>query len=245
MEEYNLKITKWNNRVVLKKYEVPIRTGKKKPVKVPRKKFAEMNEQEQQESLERKRKYQQSRIKYLRQIAGENNFNLFITLTHADDVQDPIESRRFFRLWIKRLRYKYPDIDIKHMAVPEKTKKGRTHWHVLLAGIDFLPHEELQELWGHGYVFIKQIKNSGAIDYVFKYLSKELENAREPWQKIYCSRNLQKPEVTKTMTADKVEDIIFDNLEQVIDDGQYIVTQETGIPINRCNVVTIDRHKSR
>lgn len=72
---------------------------------------------------------------------------------------------------------------------------GAVHYHCLL-NIPYIPHKELQNLWGHGFVFINAIEhvdNIGA--YILKYMTKDNNDVRLMGQKAYLSsRNLIKPE---------------------------------------------------
>ena len=59
----------------------------------------------------------------------------------------------------------------------------------------YIPQRELQEIWGHGFVYINAVKhvdNIGA--YIVKYMSKNTEDTRLQGLKAYLySRNLVKP----------------------------------------------------
>ncbi len=58
------------------------------------------------------------------------------------------------------------------------------HWHLLVKGVDFLPHEVVKEALrsatgGRSYIaWIKRVKNSTAVGYVTKYLMKEIIRER-------------------------------------------------------------------
>ena len=60
----------------------------------------------------------------------------------------------------------------------EVQKKGRPHLHILVAGISYVPHEDLYAMWqkyGGGYVWIRPIERSiDAVSYVLKYVNKTI-----------------------------------------------------------------------
>jgi len=240
MNEYNMQKVYWKDRVEVKVYDDPIRVGKKRKG-VKRRNFSQLSLKEQKHALERRKKYYRSRISYLKKLAVENDFCLFVTLTFEKNIEDPYEARTHWRLFIKRLRYRYPQVSF--IGVPERQQRGAIHYHMILGGVNYIEHEELEKLWNHlGYVYIKKVRGgSEIVHYLFKYLTKEIDdyNKLEPWQKVYCSRNLKKPRVEKMMTEEGYDDLLFDYQEDILSTGSYFVTQETGIPINRCKVVTI------
>jgi len=126
------------------------------------------------------------------------NFNVkyakFLTLTFAENMTDIKECNVLFKNFIKRLKYNYSLKSIKYLAVIEFQKRGAVHYHVLL-DIPYIPQEELQEVWGNGFVYINAIThvdNIGA--YVLKYITKDNNDSRLMGQKAYLtSRNLIKP----------------------------------------------------
>jgi len=105
------------------------------------------------------------------------------------------ECNIIFKNFIKRLKYNYNIQNLKYLAVIEFQQRGAVHYHVLL-NIPYIPHKELQELWGNGFVFINAIEhvdNIGA--YILKYITKDNNDKRLMGQKAYLtSRNLIKPE---------------------------------------------------
>ena len=67
-----------------------------------------------------------------------------------------------------RLNYKLNQ-KIKYLAVIEFQERGAVHYHVL-SDIPYIPQKELQDIWGHGFVYINAVKhvdNIGA--YIVKY----------------------------------------------------------------------------
>jgi hypothetical protein len=66
----------------------------------------------------------------------------------------------------------------------EDFEQNGFHWHLLVKGVDFLPYEVVKEALrsatgGRSYVvWVKRVKNSTAVGYVTKYLTKEVMRER-------------------------------------------------------------------
>lgn len=118
------------------------------------------------------------RLRYLinNNFTGRPN-ELFVTFTFAKDSFDNEEIYTDFNKFIKRLKYKYKDsTTIDYINVVEPHASGQWHSHMLIRFNDlksiYIPNKELADLWSHGYVTIKSLKdvdNIGA--YVSAYLA--------------------------------------------------------------------------
>jgi len=141
----------------------------------------------------------QRRRDKVRRLACSNfstKYDKFFTLTFAENMVNVKECNYLFLKFIKRLKYKY-NKNLKYLAVIEFQNRGAVHYHVL-SDIPYIPQAELQELWGHGFVFINAIThvdNIGA--YIVKYMEKNTNDLRLQGLKGYLfSRNLKKPNVS-------------------------------------------------
>lgn len=76
-----------------------------------------------------------------------------------------------------------PAFPVEYFAVMERHEdfeENGFHWHILLKGVEFLPHDILSGLWrsatgGRAYiVYIRRVENRKAIGYVTKYLTKDI-----------------------------------------------------------------------
>ncbi len=76
-----------------------------------------------------------------------------------------------------------PTYPVEYFAVLERHSdfvENGFHWHLLLKGVDFVPHEVLKEAWHsarHGVAYvvhIQAIRKPHVIGYVTKYLTKSL-----------------------------------------------------------------------
>lgn len=108
-------------------------------------------------------------------------------------MSDVKECNQLFKKFIMRLNYKLNQ-KIKYLAVIEFQERGAVHYHVL-SDIPYIPQKELQDIWGHGFVYINAVKhvdNIGA--YIVKYMTKDTEDLRLQGLQAYLhSRNLIKP----------------------------------------------------
>jgi len=132
-------------------------------------------------------------------LANFNNHSKFITLTFADgsvnDVTDIRICNKEFKKLIQRMKYKYDDI--KYIAVIEfqdKNNRGAVHYH-MISNLPYIPNQELNRLWGNGFVKINDISNVDNVGaYLVKYMLKNVHDERLKGKKAYlASRNLDKP----------------------------------------------------
>lgn len=107
-----------------------------------------------------------------------NNFTgagneLHVILTYAENMTDTERLYKDYEKFIKRLRYKYKDISsIDYISVVEPQGRGAWHCHLLLRFNDidkvYIENSMLAELWGHGFVTIRSLKD---VDNIGAYLS--------------------------------------------------------------------------
>lgn len=125
-----------------------------------------------------------------------NKYDKFLTLTFKENMTNIEECNLLFKNFIKRLKYTYKLHNLKYLAVIEFQERGAVHYHVLL-NIPYIPQNELQKLWGHGFIFINAIShvdNLGA--YILKYMTKDNNDTRLMGKKAYLtSRNLKQEEI--------------------------------------------------
>lgn len=153
-----------------------------------------------QEAL-REDNVRRTRTRIRRLVNSNHQLDRFMTLTFAENVKSLSEANACFYLFVKRLRYLYPGFE--YLCVPEFQKRGAVHYH-LLCNTPFIPRNELEKIWGFGYVFLRKIDkidNLGA--YICKYLGKDNFDERLfRKKKFFYSVSLMKP-----LILDKLEDI--------------------------------------
>src|SRR5436305_4519458 len=122
---------------------------------------------------------------------------LFLTLTKAGyTVEEAARALPTFLQYLRRgskgrganrtgAREAYP---VEYFAVLERHsnfEENGFHWHLLVKGVDFIPHEILKEAWrsarhGEAYiVHIEAIRKPHVIGYVTKYLTKSLSRGEK------------------------------------------------------------------
>lgn len=119
-------------------------------------------------------------------FTGAKN-ELAFTITYAENMKDTEKLYLDFKNFMKRLKYKYPNID--YINVVEPQGRGAWHCHVLLRFNDlekiYIPNKEIRELWGNGFVSVKamnkDVDNLGA--YLSAYLG-DVELTRDTYKEI-------------------------------------------------------------
>ncbi len=127
-----------------------------------------------------------------RQLVKEAEPTLFITLTKAGKtVEEAARALTTFLQYLRRgskgrgkehigAREAYP---VEYFAVLEQHsdfEENGFHWHLLVKGVEFIPHDVLKEAWRsarHGVAYIvdvQAIRKPHVIGYVTKYLTKSL-----------------------------------------------------------------------
>lgn len=117
-----------------------------------------------------------------------NNFNgkgneLHVILTYAENMTDTKRLYNDFKRFMTRLKRQYAGVStIDYISVVEPQERGAWHCHVLLKFNDlekvYIPNKfdknnnpidaPLYDIWGHGWVRIKSLKN---VDNIGAYLS--------------------------------------------------------------------------
>lgn len=259
---YNKKTVIWNHKEEITVYKHSILQNNESlsgevvssnvpSVKQSRTKYDDMDIRSKVLSDKKRKQYYTKRVSYLIDLAIHNKLDSFITLTFRDEVTTYEEARYYWELFLKRLRYYYNEKlnkELKYIAVHElQTKRGHVyHFHVLIHG--YIPFSELENMWAMGFVSINHIKgdNSAQVAYCFKYIFKDLKDERtlknrESGRKIFCSRNMEKPVISKVMSDDTFEDIVFANLESDIETYTYNLHNHRNEVINEADCLRINK----
>jgi len=114
------------------------------------------------------------KLRYLinNNFTGKGN-ELHTTLTYKENMTDTKRLHSDFVKFMKRLKYAFKDkSSIDYLSVIEPQGRGAWHVHLLLRFNDletiFIKNSDLREMWGHGFVKIKSLKN---VDNIGAYLS--------------------------------------------------------------------------
>lgn len=101
----------------------------------------------------------------------------FVTLTFAEHVTELADANNEFHKFIKRLNYQMygtKESNVQYSAVPEFTKKGRVHYHVIFYNLPYVKADKLSDIWNNGFIKINKIDNCDNVGaYVSKYMTKD------------------------------------------------------------------------
>lgn len=235
---YNVKIIRTGSYVEVYEYTAPIMSGyveeTKNKEKREQKDFNEITEDEQLKRLKRMNLTRQNAKWDLMRIIDTNfdDRTSFLTLTTKENIQSREAFNDMFNKFITRFNYHFLHTKkraLKYIATLEKQERGAYHAHVLLFDVGYLKHEELTEVWGHGFVWINKLDklddSSNAGRYVSKYMEKSIgqELIESKGKKsYYSSRNLKKPMVTKVFTNDNLENFINYKDTDILYQSEYV-----------------------
>ena len=158
-----------------------------------------------------------------------NDSELFLTLTYAENMQDPERLYTDYKKFFMRLRYSLENRELAYIAIAEPQGRGAWHLHVLLKSVDgkhlYIDNRQMQELWGLGWTETKRLKGDNPGAYFVAYFQNTEEEhpglIADPRKakkfkkggrlKFYpkdfkffrTSRNIEKP-VSETMTYEKL-----------------------------------------
>lgn len=124
----------------------------------------------------------------------------FVTLTFSYDLTFK-EANRHVKRFMERVQKSATEISLRYISVPELTKKGRYHYHLLVydlptqtAGIE-RETRNFQRQFQRGYVDISPATytSEGIAGYMAKYMAKALTNEKIGSTRTYtCSRGINK-----------------------------------------------------
>lgn len=203
-----------------------------------KRKFEELSEEEQKESLRKRVKYYLDRKFVIKRLVDCNfdDKSTFLTLTFRENMQDIEKANKEFTLFMKRLK-RYLKRPVKYIATWELQLRGAIHYHLVLFSVPYIDNKKLSELWGNGFIKINQIKNKVKDDaialYITKYLVKDLENKEKQKKAYFSSRNLKKPEQRKDLLDyDAINEILIGEKDLLYSKEftvqEYIGTDEKG-----------------
>lgn len=124
---------------------------------------------------------------------GEEFTAKFVTLTFREHITDLRLANAEYEKFIKRLNYSMfntKKANIKYSVVPEFTKIGRVHYHVIFYNLPYVKADKLAAIWGQGFIKINKIDNCDNVGaYVSKYMTKDNEEIKGK-KSYFNSRNL-------------------------------------------------------
>lgn len=136
----------------------------------------------------------------------------WITLTYAENMTDTKQLYIDFKNFNKRFQYKIKKLGYnkaEYIAVMEPQGRGAWHCHMFYifdCKAPFIPNNELRDIWGHGFVTVKQLDN---IDNPGAYLTSYLGD-------MGLDEAIDSIGVENVLNCDlKVVDIIDDNGKKI------------------------------
>lgn len=146
-------------------------------------------------------------------LANLDSWETFITLTYETNFIDVSISRQHFRYFVDKIRRVKKDF--KYLCITEFQKRGAIHYH-LLTNIKYSddtllylqdddPKYKHIKYWDYGFTSIEVIKDNREkiVNYVSKYMTKDLDQRLFSKRRYLYSRNLNMPKDTFIDLADK------------------------------------------
>ncbi|MDK2962515.1 MAG: hypothetical protein PWP20_1641, partial [Eubacteriaceae bacterium] len=171
-----------------------------------RRSFEELTGPEKVVSIKRREKYYNDKRQEIKRLVNCNfdKRTSFLTLTQNEESSirknidvGNLEFQKFIKRLKRWLKKNRPGFDLRYIATWERTKRGMIHYHIILFNFPFIPVNELQEVWGQGFIKINHVdhvEKSKKGLYVSKYFAKELEFKDAKKKAYFTSRNLNKPQ---------------------------------------------------
>jgi len=103
---------------------------------------------------------------------------LFVTLTYRENMQDPRRLHSDCKKFFQKLKRAVPEHELGYINIVEPQGRGAWHVHMLLKTLNqeqlFIPHERMEQLWGHGATRTERLSST---DHVGAYFVAYLSNA--------------------------------------------------------------------
>lgn len=194
--------------------------------------------------LKRRKLYYQKQRHELRRLI-DINLNgdcSFVTLTFREPIEDIEYANIEFNKFIKRLKYHLDKLDsafeLKYLAVNERTKKNRVHYHIVFFYFPYIKKSVFEKIWGYGFIDIRLIRENmktkdgelvprtNVALYVSKYFAKQYELANidlqtgkinnDSYKKkaFFKSVNLEKVVYEKQFYSDDVLSSIMEKMKE-------------------------------
>lgn len=209
VDYYNVKIIETPTSIEIWEYlDKPViytvKTEKEKEKELDIQEYKEeKTASEYYDALKRKQKHYENMRWAIARIIDCNfdDKTKFMTLTFKENIDDVAYTNYEFNKFIKRLnfyQYNSKKQQLKYLAVWEKQKRGAIHYHVIFFDFPYIKHEDLQKVWGHGFIKINKVgvdskDNRGR--YVSKYFSKNIDERDYKQKAFFKSQNLKMPQI--------------------------------------------------
>ncbi|WP_210140080.1 Rep protein [Staphylococcus sp. GDY8P112P] len=213
---YNIKIIETDKKIEVWKYSLPIHNNYSMKEfennNIERRKQSEMSHSEKMEAFQRKGKYYREKRHDIRRLIEMNyveGHTKFVTLTFSNHVTDVEKANYEFKKFIERFKYKLQK-GIKYLAVWERTKKDRIHYHMVIFDLKYIKWSDLEKVWGNGFIKINDVSHVESENvgrYIAKYFSKELDIRDYKKKAFFTSKNLKKPKKITLQSHEELENL--------------------------------------
>lgn len=175
--------------------------------------------------------------------ANIEDWETFVTLTFAENLQDVELANKRFKYFIDKVRRVKKDF--KYLCITEFQKRGATHYHMLCNisindEILMYTQEDNQNFkhikyWIDGFSSVQEIKNNPKmiIGYIAKYMTKDIDERLFNKHRYFYSTNLTKPK-TDFLNLENEKDLKF--YKKIIQDKQLIYQNEYLNPYDNSEV---------
>lgn len=175
-------------------------------------------------------------FKKIRQLINTNfigsDNELCFTITYKENVTDSKVLYKDFDKFMKKLKYKYGNVD--YISVVEPQSRGAWHCHILLKFNDlkkaYIPNKTISDMWGHGFVKVKAMKKD--IDNLGAYLSAYLGDIEVNDSNI---SQLLSDGVVSVGQAFDIKEVEVDGMKKKFIKGGRLHYYPSGMNIYRCS----------
>ena len=101
----------------------------------------------------------------------------WVTLTYKENMTNTEQLYKDNDKFMKRFRYKYGK-DVQYIMVCEPQSRGAWHSHIIFIfnnKAPYIPNEEMENLWGHGFTKTRKINNIDNLGLYFTACLSDLE----------------------------------------------------------------------
>ena len=183
--------------------------------------------------------------------ANINEWQTFITLTFAENIQDVKVANNRFKYFIDKVRRVKPDL--KYLCITEFQKRGAIHYHMLsninikdsslIYSQEDNPKFKHIKFWNEGFDSIEIMKGDvkKIIGYISKYMTKDIDNRLFSHRRYFYSQNLQQPKVNY-INKDNLKELDF--YKKIIQDANLVYNDKYINPYDNTEVIFLEYLKN-
>lgn len=155
-----------------------------------------------------KRIFKDLRQKIAHNYQGGIN-ELFVTLTYAEQTNDPQKVHADFKAFWQRLKRGYPDKELGYISIVEPHGSGMFHIHLLLQEVNgdhlYIPFEDMARIWGLGAVKVERLETVDNIGAYFIAYFSNLELSPEEIEKYEAEGDIEEKNGKKYIKGKRLD----------------------------------------